>query len=50
MVKRVAAALQVSGAAALMVAAWDVAWSLGVAVAGVALLVFGVAVERGGDG
>ena len=41
-----AAALQIAGAAALVVAGWLVAPALGLAVAGVAMVVFGLAVER----
>lgn len=42
-----AAALQVLGAVALTAAGWSVAPGLGLAVAGVALVLFGLAVERG---
>jgi hypothetical protein len=45
-VQILAAALQIAGAAALAVAGWLVAPALGLAVAGVALVVFGLAVER----
>ena len=42
-----AAALQILGVAALAAAGWLVAPALGIAVAGIALVVFGIAVERG---
>jgi len=45
-VQILAAALQVLGAVALTAAGWSVAPALGLAVAGVALIVFGLAVER----
>lgn len=41
-----AALLEVLGAVALTVAAWTVAPGLGLAAAGVALIVFGLALER----
>lgn len=41
-----AAALQILGAVALAAAGWVVAPALGLAVAGVALIVFGLAAER----
>ena len=43
----IAAALQVLGAVALTAAGWSVAPGLGLAVAGVALVLFGLAAERG---
>lgn len=42
-----AALLEVLGAVALTAAGWTVAPSLGLAVAGIALVVFGLALERG---
>jgi len=44
-VQILAALLQIAGAVALAVAGWMVAPALGLAVAGVALVVFGLAVE-----
>lgn len=44
----VAACLQVSGSVLLAVAGWFVSPALGAAIAGVAAVVFGVAVERDG--
>lgn len=41
----IAALLQIAGSVALAVAGWMVAPALGLAVAGVALVVFGLAVE-----
>ena len=41
-----AAALQIAGAVALSAAAWMVAPALGLAMVGIALVVFGLAVER----
>lgn len=46
MIKRVAAALQVSGVSLLAVAAWTVNETFGLAVAGLGVLAFGVALER----
>ena len=41
-----AAVLQIAGATAIAIAGWLVAPALGIALAGIALVVFGLAVER----
>ena len=41
-----AAVLQIAGAIAIAIAGWLIAPALGIALAGIALVVFGLAVER----
>lgn len=48
MIDRVAAALQVTGVAALTAAGWMISAPLGLAVAGAGLVLFGISVERDG--
>jgi hypothetical protein len=45
-VQILAAVLQIAGAIAIAIAGWLIAPALGIALAGIALVVFGLAVER----